>query len=52
MLIFMLKNVFHPRTWAEALSPLHAYGTFSVVVRLAVVVLISILITHSHAEPV
>jgi hypothetical protein len=52
MLSFMLKNVFHPRTGAEAMNPLCAHGTFNVVVRLAAVVLISILITHFHAEPV
>ena len=52
MLSFMLKNVFHPHTGAEALNPFCANETFNVVVRLAVVVLISILISHVHAEPV
>lgn len=55
MLNFMLKDVFHPRTGAEALNVFRAHETresLNVVVRLAVVVLISILITHFHAEPV
>ena len=55
MLDSMLKDSTYPRTGAEALSWLCAPETlkaFSVVVRLSVVVLISILISHFHAEPV
>jgi hypothetical protein len=52
MLEPMLKNVSHLRAEAEALKPVWTNGTFSVVVRFAVVVLISILISHFHAEPV
>jgi hypothetical protein len=52
MLSFMLKDVFHPRTGAEAMNPFCTRETFNVVVRLAVVVLISILISPIHAAPV
>ena len=55
MLNFMLKISDHLRTGAEALGSLCAnetQKTFNVVVRLAAVVLVSILITHFHAEPV
>jgi len=55
MLDSMLKDSTYPRTGAEALSWLCAPETrqaFCVVVRLSVVVLISILISHFHAEPV
>jgi hypothetical protein len=56
MLDFMLKKSFHLCTGAEASSlvTLRAAGImqgFSVVVRLAVAVLVSILISHSHAAP-
>ncbi len=57
MLDFMLKKSFYPRSGAEASSLVALRAAdimkrFSVVVRLAVVVLISILISHIHAEPV
>lgn len=57
MLDFMLKKFFYPRSGAEAsslvaLCSAEIMKRFSVVVRLAVVVLISILISHIHAEPV
>lgn len=55
MLCSMSKGLFHPRGGAEALNQLCAFATrnsLNVVVRLAVVVLISIVITHFHAEPV
>ena len=57
MLDLMLKKSFYPRSGAEASSLVALRAAdimkrFSVVVRLAVVVLISILISHIHAEPV
>lgn len=48
----MLKASLHLQPKAKALKQVCASGTSSVVVRLAVVVLISILISHFHAEPV
>jgi hypothetical protein len=51
MLGFMLNTAFHMRTEAEALVALCTVEAL-VVVRLALVVLISILITPFHAEPV
>jgi hypothetical protein len=57
MLNFMLKKSFYLPSGAEAnnllaLRAAEIVKNFSVVVRLAVVVLISILISHIHAEPV
>jgi len=51
MLGSMLKTAFHLRTGAEALAVFCNVEAL-VVVRLALVVLISILITPLHAEPV
>lgn len=57
MLDFMLKDSIYLRSGAEAYSfvalrAAEIVKSFNVVVRLAVVVLISILISHIHAEPV
>jgi hypothetical protein len=57
MLEAMSKDSVHPRTGAEAirlaaLRAVESLKNLDVVVRLAIVVLISIVITHAHAEPV
>ena len=57
MLEAMSKDSVHPRTGAEAirlaaLRAMESLKNLDVVVRLAIVVLISIVITHAHAEPV
>ena len=57
MLDFMLKNSFYSCSGAEAnsrvsLRTAEIMKSFSVVLRFAVVVLVSILITHLHADPV
>ena len=57
MLDPMLKKSCHAHSGAEAnslavLRLAESMKSFCVVVRLAVVVLISILISHTHAEPV
>ena len=56
MLFTMLKGMSQFRAKAEALTSLRTNGALAdlsvVVVRLALVVLISIIISHVHAEPV
>ena len=56
MLDFMLKKSFYlPGAEANSLAALRAAEfrkSFNVVLRIAVVVLISILVSHIHAEPV
>ena len=52
MLRSMLKATLHLNAQAGALNPVRVNGALNVVVRFAVVVLISILISHVHAEPV
>ena len=52
MLCPMLKASTHLLDGASALGQVRLSGAFGVVVRFAVVVLISIVISHVHAEPV